>query len=69
MDVLQFRALFLGVTLNILHHFYSALFFERLGDTFNVAATIVWAFCWILFPKALVRVLFSQGPTMAYLKR
>ena len=66
MNALHFGALSLGVALNIIHYFRRALFRERLGHTFNIAAAIVWACCWIFFPNALVRVLFLQGP---YIKR
>ena len=62
MNALHFGVLSLGVALNLIHYFRRALFCERLGHTFNIAAAIVWACCWIFFPNALVRVLFSQGP-------
>ena len=66
MNALHFGALSLGVALNLIHYFRRALFCERLGHTFNIAAAIVWACCWIFFPNALVRVLFSQGPYTSY---
>ena len=66
MDALHFEALFLGVALNIIHYFCRALFRECLRHTFNIAAAIVWACCWIFFPNALVRVLFLQSPYRAY---